>query len=1282
MLAVGVMVSLRATAAANTVFLPASGNWNVPANWSLGVVPMTDQNPILLNGRVATLDAAAPPCGSVFVGQGNQATPRGTVLFRPGASLTAANVLLGRDGTNFGQFNQTGGALTVQGYVSVGDAAGGGSGASGEYNLSAGTLTLPGSAFLRVGNQGVGRFLICGSAVLTTPAIYVGNTAGSSGSKLIQWGGALNTGNLTVGSASTTGVAYSISGGALQWGGLLLVNGDFTVQGAQVLLQRSTNGGVGLQLTDTATLRFDLDARGIAPVQLPGSQISIAAGSKLVLDGTRWARWTGRPGTFTLVRHGGYAVETQFDTNNVTFTGFGSLVPSLRYTTNTIELELTAPADGSLVTGRGLLLEYWELPINDDGINHGQRILPPLSALPAFTNSLVATHPVFGKVVTNVSLAERRRDTNYFLRFTGSLQVPTNGAYTFYLNSDDGSMLWVDGALVVTNDGPHAAREISATTNLTAGLHAIQVGYFQNTGGATLELRWAGPGFAKQLVPDTALFLSAQPELPVWQPAFRNITYDHDMMYNYAPSFLYDETEGLYKIWMCTGGAPGTGPGDYIIYKEATSLEGLLAAPLQIALAPSHDATKFDQVHACDPNVYRVGDVYYLTYSGNTDNTQLPERTRIGMAVSYDRGRTFTRLHGGAHIIEPDPGAYAGGYGDGQSAVVRANDGWFHMIFTHALGGTNADRLSVVRSLDPAFTPGSFTNVASLVPTGYSVDLAYDTNTAEFIVLSGTLDLRYYNANWQPVRTVSFNNPFGWTFGEGHALLTDSRKQPLAFNQEGVASYVFSAATVEDTANTELWAPWVEGDLKCLVTPQTKSPALAAAQVISEGWSFAGNGSGLQYGPTLGVTNDFAVDFWAWPAADASLRVEATNGVTGNSGQRYLVAPQWGAVWGAGHAGAGVSVGRNGIGVFEYANGYLPSLLTWTGELSGWTHVAVVYSNRTPRLFLNGQLARAGRGSAMTFVHPSASGFGGNSFGLYAGRSWNYRVWNRALSPAEIALLPGDTAEANLPAALVGRWLQDPAIGELSSNGTPVLRAVVAGQWPGDTNAFSLADDAGGRFGINATSGLVAVLNGTPLDYEAASNHTVLARAVDNRAVVFERSFDAALTNVNEPPALSPISDTSLLAGRTLTFTNVATDPEAPPQLLTFNLLAPPDGAGVNATNGLFTWRPAIAQNGTTTLVRVRVADDGAPSLSATQSFTVTVLRPVEPVLSSPTLSNGQFSLLISGDSGPDYDVYASTNLTDWALLWPSSSPTLPFLFVDLDATNHLQRFYRVRLGP
>lgn len=91
------------------------------------------------------------------------------------------------------------------------------------------------------------------------------------------------------------------------------------------------------------------------------------------------------------------------------------------------------------------------------------------------------------------------------LRFTGFLDVPNDELYRFALTSDDGSKLWIDGELVVDNDGLHGAVEQRGARALGQGLHPIEVVWFNATGGAELSLRWAQPGTAFAAVPSSAL---------------------------------------------------------------------------------------------------------------------------------------------------------------------------------------------------------------------------------------------------------------------------------------------------------------------------------------------------------------------------------------------------------------------------------------------------------------------------------------------------------------------------------------------------------------------------------------------------------------------------------------------------------------------------------------------------------------------------------------------------------------------------------------------------------
>lgn len=79
-------------------------------------------------------------------------------------------------------------------------------------------------------------------------------------------------------------------------------------------------------------------------------------------------------------------------------------------------------------------------------------------------------------------------------RYSGYVEIPADAVYEFALASDDGSKLWIDGQLVVDNDGLHNADVKTGSIALAKGPHKIVVGYFNRTGGAGLDLKWRTPG--------------------------------------------------------------------------------------------------------------------------------------------------------------------------------------------------------------------------------------------------------------------------------------------------------------------------------------------------------------------------------------------------------------------------------------------------------------------------------------------------------------------------------------------------------------------------------------------------------------------------------------------------------------------------------------------------------------------------------------------------------------------------------------------------------------------
>ncbi|HLP76576.1 MAG TPA: hypothetical protein VK327_06600, partial [Candidatus Paceibacterota bacterium] len=229
--------------------------------------------------------------------------------------------------------------------------------------------------------------------------------------------------------------------------------------------------------------------------------------------------------------------------------------------------------------------------------------------------------------------------------------------------------------------------------------------------------------------------------------------------------------------------------------------------------------------------------------------------------------------------------------------------------------------------------------------------------------------------------------------------------------------------------------------------------------------------------------------------------------------------------------------------------------------------------------------------------------------------------------------------------------------------------------------AFSVASGTNGTvalLGDGYTARFVATN-----DFSGLGNFTYTAMDPANGLSFGPESVGVLISTANAPnarPVLAAISNRTLLAGATLTFTNSASDSDVPAQTLAYSLLGNPGGATLTTNTGVFNWRPTIARGGTSNYLSIVVTDNGAPALSATQAFSVVVSTPANPALQIAGFSDGQFQLLISGDAGPDYLIQASTNLVNWSAVTNFSSPVPPLNWTD--STGYPQRFYRVLLGP
>ncbi|MHC4735334.1 MAG: PA14 domain-containing protein [Planctomycetota bacterium] len=109
--------------------------------------------------------------------------------------------------------------------------------------------------------------------------------------------------------------------------------------------------------------------------------------------------------------------------------------------------------------------------------------------------------PIREDIVDTFDITPRQRNDYFGFRFTGFIEVPLNGVYTFYTASNDGSKLYISGALVVDNDGRHLMQERSGSVYLDAGMHPITVEYFEYDDDEGLIVSYDGPGILKKTIP-------------------------------------------------------------------------------------------------------------------------------------------------------------------------------------------------------------------------------------------------------------------------------------------------------------------------------------------------------------------------------------------------------------------------------------------------------------------------------------------------------------------------------------------------------------------------------------------------------------------------------------------------------------------------------------------------------------------------------------------------------------------------------------------------------------
>jgi len=275
--------------------------------------------------------------------------------------------------------------------------------------------------------------------------------------------------------------------------------------------------------------------------------------------------------------------------------------------------------------------------------------------------------------------------------------------------------------------------------------------------------------------------------------------------------------------------------------------------------------------------------------------------------------------------------------------------------------------------------------------------------------------------------------------------------------RDGVPDDALLIGLTYDSTGTNVTTEQLGSGPKALTAglPQILTPATEPNSL-----SFDGNTGTAEpastTGPFADVTNNFTVEFWANPTQGRLSTTESNDDIdtTGVAQGRFALFPPVGdQYYGARHASAGISIGTNGVSVFQHTGFYLPAVLVYDTPISGWTHVAVTYTNGRASLYLNGTLVHVGQPLLSGYtVHPGY-GLGGNQsrpdFGRYAGSLNEVRIWNYAVPQSVLQARMGRRLTGS-ETGLVGCWrLHDGVDTAVSDSGPRHLPLTMAGgvQW-------------------------------------------------------------------------------------------------------------------------------------------------------------------------------------------------------------------------------------------
>jgi len=274
-----------------------------------------------------------------------------------------------------------------------------------------------------------------------------------------------------------------------------------------------------------------------------------------------------------------------------------------------------------------------------------------------------------------------------------------------------------------------------------------------------------------------------------------------------------------------------------------------------------------------------------------------------------------------------------------------------------------------------------------------------------------------------------------FTAADGETLLKFERE--VHDTNESIAVYHVKIPWVSDTDDTDYYLYYGNADASDASTPNDvwdSNYELVLHMGSSLEDSTSNGNDGTNYGTTLGLASDgyyrsfdgvddkvpinwlsgdiintFTMETWVYPKRTIDIFSQSNSGVpNGTSYAKNLMISE--SHGGDLKAGAGLSIGTNGIAVIEHGSSYYPQVLSHSTSFSGWTHIAIIYNNRIPSLYINGQFIKTGLTSGRSTVYPGIcpsysgelEGLGFGHYGYFNGLITEVRISSTARSDAWI----------------------------------------------------------------------------------------------------------------------------------------------------------------------------------------------------------------------------------------------------------------------------------------